>query len=168
MPRRSNRKKQQTSYAEDPSSAEEYVPQKRKRENDRQTSGSSKKSSSGSSRKTSGSSRRQDSPETPATSDESDNDQRSHGERRPGSKELTTVAEVLEDFKVSYVGTLDFDQPETPSKPRWKIPKKPIIDIKKVPKGWTPIDRGVDQKWVFQVSQSPFPLLIAHSVMSML
>ncbi|KAJ5761433.1 hypothetical protein N7533_003472 [Penicillium manginii] len=79
------------------------------------------------------------SPEISATSDESDDD----GGRFP-PKPLTSVHQVLEDFKVSYVGTLRFDEPEIFPKGKWKVPKKPIHDITKVPKGWSPIDYGID------------------------
>jgi hypothetical protein len=85
--------------------------------------------------------KRVDSPEISATSDESDDD----GGRFP-PKPLTSVHQVLEDFKVSYVGTLRFDEPEIFPKGKWNVPKKPIHDITKVPKGWSPIDYGIDPR----------------------
>lgn len=80
---------------------------------------------------------------TPATS--TDSVELKGGYHRP----LLTIEDVRNDFKLSYVGALDFTRVQkTHPKPKWNVPKEAIYDWKKVPKGWTRMDDDVDRKLV--------------------
>lgn len=118
--------------------SKDEVPAKKKQKTSEETSASTGRS-------TSDISMRDPSPETPATSE----GERSEDE--PGRsfyyKDLKTIDDVLEDFKVSYVGTLNFDEPENVSPPpAYEIPERPVYREEDIPKGWTPIDNGIDKK----------------------